>query len=85
MELKNVHEVIMGDVIDYALDTAKPDLDHAFNEGYEDGYNDAMRTYEVKFPCAKCGALHVSITSEQAKEEAARFMYQHGWHSPDCR
>ena len=79
-ELKNVHGVNLGDVNDYALDTVKPDLDGAYEDGFEDGYDEARREYEVKFRCGRCGELHVSITTDQGKEAAAQFMYEQGWY-----
>ncbi len=83
-ELRLVNDVSgmsIADVLRVGHGKAKPAVDEAFNEGYD--Y--AQREFEVTYRCSQCGERHLSITSEKAREAAAEYMYQHGWHDPKCR
>ncbi len=81
----DVSGMSIADVLRVGHDKAKPAVDEAFNEGYYEGYGYAQREFEVTFRCSECGERHLSITSEKAREAAAEYMYQHGWHDPKCR
>ena len=83
--MNDVSGMSIADVLRVGHDKAKPAVDEAFNEGYYDGYEHAQREFEVTFRCSKCGERHLSITTEKARESAAEYMYQHGWHDPKCR
>ncbi len=81
-ELRLVNDVSGMSIADVLRE---PAVDEAFNEGYYEGYDYAQREFEVTFRCSECGERHLSITSEKARESAAEYMYQHGWHDPKCR
>ena len=91
-ELKEVHDLSLGDVLRIGLEKAKPDIDAAFErgefEGYEkgfdEGYEGAKEDYEVTYWCSECRQRHMSITTDKEKEAAAKLMYRAGWHSPTC-
>jgi len=87
-ELKEVHDLSLGDVLRHGLETAKPDLDKAYTqgltEGYEDGYGEAKDEYEVIYWCSGCRRRHLSINTVEEKEAAAQLMYDAGWESSAC-
>ena len=84
-EAKEKHNLSLGDVLRIGLDKAKPDLDAAYQQGLLDGYDIGERDFEVTYYCSRCRCRHLSITSSEAKEAAAKLMYEAGWHSPTCR
>lgn len=71
----------IADILRVGLDKAKPAIEEAFNEGYDDAESYNRITYR----CSECGEPHLSITTEKEKEAAAEYMYDHGWHDPRCR
>jgi len=91
-ELKETHDLSLGDVLRIGMEKAKPDLDAAFErgefEGYEsgfyDGYDGAKEDYEVTYWCSQCRRRHLTIKSDKEKEAAAKLMYQAGWYSTTC-
>jgi len=46
-ELKEVHDLSLGDVLRLGLEKAKPDLDGAYGRGLTEGYEDAKDEFEV--------------------------------------
>ena len=91
-ELKEEHNLSLGDVLRIGVEKVKPDLDAAFKqgefEGYEagfyDGYDGAKEDYEVTYWCSQCRRRHMTINSDKEKEAAAKLMYQAGWYSTTC-
>ena len=91
-ELKETHDLSLGDVLRIGVEKAKPDLDAAFErgefEGYEagfdEGYEGAKEDYEVTYWCSRCRRRHMTITTDEAKKAAAQLMYDAGWHSTAC-
>ena len=79
----------MADLLKAGLDKIKPNYDEAYEEGsmwgYDVGYADARRQYEVGYWCARCGNFHLSITTDEEKESAANMMYEAGWEQTDCQ
>ena len=83
-ELKEVHDLSLGDVLRIGLETAKPDLDKAYTQGLTEGYEDAKDEYEVTYWCSGCRRRHMSITTDEEKQAAAQLMYDAGWESSAC-
>ena len=91
-ELKETHDLSLGDVLRIGVEKAKPDLDAAFErgefEGYEagfdEGYEGAKEDYEVTYWCSQCRRRNMSIYSDEENEAAAQLMYDAGWHSTAC-
>lgn len=80
MEFKEAMGQSMADVLKLGLELAQPDLEGAWNQGFEA----AQEEYEVSYPCHRCRRPHMSITTDDEKEDAAKMMYKAGWHDPDC-
>ena len=91
-ELKEVHALSLGDVLRIGVEKAKPDLDSAFErgefegyeQGFDEGYEGAKEEYEITYWCSKCRRRHLSITTNEEKEAAAKLMYKAGWYSTNC-
>ena len=98
-ELKETHNLSLGDVLRIGMEKAKPDLDaayergreeayqeeyQAYSEGYEEGYEEAKMEYEVTYWCSRCRRRHMTITTDEEKKAAAQLMYDAGWHSTAC-
>ena len=81
MEFKEALGQSMADVLKLGLELARPDLEEAWNQGFEA----AQEEYEVSYPCHRCRRRHLSVTTEDEKEAAAAMMYKAGWHDPDCQ
>ena len=79
----------IADIFKIGLDKAEPDLEAAWQVGaefgYGTGYNDAQQEFEVTYWCHRCRKRHISIATEDEREDAAKMMYQAGWYDPDCR
>jgi hypothetical protein len=71
----------IADVLRVGLDRAKLPVEMTYNIAYED----SRRKYEVPYWCSACGEMHLSIETDEEKEEAAMLMYEAGWHALDCR
>ena len=82
--LKEVHDLSIGDVLRIGLEKAKPDLAAARTRGFAEGYEMAREKYEVTYWCSCCRPRHLSILSQEAKEDAAKMMCEAGWHSSSC-
>ena len=89
IEFKKAKGVSMADVLKFGLELSKPNIDSAWQdgaeEGYEIGYGVAKDEYEVGYWCGRCRRFHLTINSAQEKEYAANAMYKAGWHDPNCR
>ena len=89
VEFKKNTGLSMADVLKIGLEKAKPDLETAWlqgaEEGYEIGYGVAQSEYEVSYWCGRCRRFHLSITTADEKKDAANLMYKAGWHDPNCR
>ena len=91
-ELKETHNLSLGDVLRIGMEKAKPDLDAAYErgefEGYEagfdEGYEGAKEDYEVTYWCSRCRRRHMTITTDEEKKAAAQLMYDAGWQSTAC-
>ena len=83
--MKEEHGLSMGDLLRIGLDKAKPDLDAAYQHGMEVGYDIAKDDYEVTYRCSGCRRRHLSVTTNEEKEAAAKLMCQAGWYSSACR
>ncbi len=91
-ELKEEHNLSLGDVLRIGVEKAKPDLDAAFKRGelkgyeagYHEGYDGAKEDYEVTYWCSQCRRRHLTITTDEEKKAAAKLMYEAGWHSTTC-
>ncbi len=94
-ELKETHNLSLGDVLRIGMEKAKPDLDAAYERGreeayqeeyqaYSEGYEEAKMEYEVTYWCSRCRRRHMTITTDVAKKAAAQLMYDAGWHSTAC-
>ena len=81
MEFKESLGQSMADVLKLGLELARPDLEKAWNQGFEA----AQEEYEVSFRCNRCRRRHLSITTDEEKKDAASMMYKAGWYDPDCR
>jgi hypothetical protein len=79
--LKDTAGMSITDVLRAGVGKALPEMGRAFDLGGED----ARTTYEVAYPCSECGEWHLSISTWAEKEAAAQYMYEHGWHDPQCR
>lgn len=88
MEFKASKGVSLADVLKIGLETAKPNLDVAWQkgaeEGYEIGYEAAQAEYEVTYWCSRCRRRHLSIVTYDEKEDAAALMYKAAWYDPNC-
>ena len=84
-ELKGEHGLSLGDVLRIGAKMAKPELEAAYQRGMLEGYEIAKDEYIVTYWCSRCRRRHMSISSYQAKEAAAKLMYEAGWHSTTCR
>ena len=89
VKIKKIRGLSFTDVLNLGLELAEPDLEKAWDRGslwgHDIGYEVAQIEYEVRYRCHRCRRRHLSITSDQEKEAAARAMYRSGWHDPDCR
>ncbi len=91
-ELKETHDLSLGDVLRIGVEKAKPDLDAAlergefegYEAGFDEGYEEAKEDYEVTYRCSQCRQRHMRIYSDEEKEAAAQLMYDAGWHSTAC-
>lgn len=94
-ELKEAHDLSLGDVLRIGLEKAKPDLDAAYERGrheayqdgyevYSEGYDEAKEEYEVTYLCSRCRRRHMSINTDEEKKAAGQLMYEAGWHSTTC-
>ena len=83
-ELKEKRGLSMGDLLRIRLEKAKPNLDAAYHQGLEEGYDIAKDEYEVTYWCSRCRRRHLRIHTDEEKEAAAKLMYEAGWHSPAC-
>ena len=83
-KLKDEHGLSLGDVLRIGLEKAKPQLDAARRQGERKGYQQAKREYAVTYWCARCRQRHLTITSHEEKEAAAKLMYEAGWQTPVC-
>ena len=94
-ELKETHDLSLGDVLRIGMEKAKPDLAAAYERGreeahqeeyqaYSEGYEEAKMEYEVTYWCSRCRRRHLSITTAEAMNAAAQLMYEAGWHSTAC-
>ena len=62
----------------------KQALQKGIQKGKIEGFEFAKKKYAVSFYCARCEERHLTITSDEAKEDAANLMHRAGWHDPDC-
>ena len=87
--LKRSQGLSFSDLILIGLGKAKPDLDAAWEKGtewgHEIGYEAGQIEFEVTYWCNACGRRHLSITSDEEKDEAAKMMFRAGWHDLDCQ
>ena len=78
--LKETAGLSTADVLKIGLDKARPAVDAGFAEAYEVAHAE----YAVTYSCSRCHRRHMTVTSDEEKEAAAKFMYQTGWHNPKC-
>ncbi len=94
-ELKETHNLSLGDVLRIGMEKAKPDLDAAYERGreeayqeeyqaYSEGYEEAKMEYEVTYWCSRCRRPHLIIDSDEEKKAAAQLMYEAGWQGINC-
>jgi len=55
----------------------------AYDEGRNDGYDEAKKKYLVTFPCSLCGKT-IEITHPKTKEAVAKYMREYGWGHVAC-
>ena len=68
-------------VVEKALDGARRE---GYRQGLARGCEVTKAKYSVDYYCAKCRKKHLTIMSEEAKNDAARLMFEAGWYSPRC-
>ena len=78
-----------ANILKIGLGKAKPDLEAAWQMGaefgYETWYYNAQQEFEVTYRCHRCRKRHLSIETEDERENAAKMMYQAGWYDSNCR
>ena len=54
-----------------------------YEEGFNDGYEQAEARYKVTFPCSVCRKT-IAVTDKTTKEAVKRYMVEHGWGHAEC-
>jgi len=85
-EVKYTEGLSFADILKIGLGITEPIAKHnaLVNSRYRKaGYAEAERLYKVTFPCPGCGQV-ITVTGNEAKEAAGRFMNEHGWAHKEC-
>ena len=83
VELVAKSQKSLGDIVRENLKVQARFTKTAYETGYKKGFQAARSYYQVTYRCNVCGQ-EVVISSEAAKEAAARFMNEAGWGHAAC-
>ena len=78
-ELKEMSGKSIGDILREAMGAQSKSVKNAWHRGY----GMAKAYYGVRYKCSVCGG-NILIESPNAKEAAAKYMREYGWHHGDC-
>jgi len=57
--------------------------DHAYDEGWEKGVEEACNIFLVAYLCSVCGK-EIEVTTDDKKRAIKTYMRQYGWGHADC-
>ena len=86
-ELKTLKERTghsFADILKIGLDKLQVVEEEIHTRGYMEGLDFASKAFQVRYRCARCHRLHLTITRDKEKQDAADLMYQAGWYDPTC-
>ena len=86
-ELKTLKERTghsFADILKIGLDKLQVNEEKIHARGFMEGLNFGKEAFEVKYRCARCRRLHMSITTDVEKRAAAELMYRAGWQAHSC-
>ena len=55
----------------------------AHDDGYEEGVNQAIEVFGIRYPCYKCGR-EILVDTEEEKQAIRQYMLEHKWGHAEC-
>ncbi len=78
-EIKEMSGKSIGDILREAVEVQSKSIKNAWKRGLNYGKG----IYGVWYKCSVCGG-NILLESKDAKQAAAKYMREHGWHHGEC-
>ena len=82
-ELREQSGKSLGDVLREALKVQVPSVKESYSRGYNKGFKNAEKQYQVNYKCSICGG-NLTIATDEEKKAVADYMREHGWAHGEC-
>ena len=70
-------------LVEVKVSKEKEARSRGYEEGFDEGYEEADNLYKVTYPCRRCGKT-LEVTSANAKKAIKTYMLEHGWGHTNC-